>query len=127
MIVADTSAIISVLAYEPDRVDCERVLIEAELVAISAGTLIELMVVSNSRGVGDAMLKFLEVYDLEIAPVTEASAWIAGDAYLRWGKGYHPAGLNYGDCFSYALAKERDWPLLYVGNDFGKTDIKSAL
>lgn len=127
MIVADTSAIISVLTYEPRRVDCERALIEAEVVAISAGALLELAIVAHSRGIGDAMLRFLETYDLDIAPVTESTAWIASGAYLRWGKGYHPAGLNYGDCFSYALAKERDWPLLFIGNDFSRTDIRSVL
>lgn len=127
MIVADTSAIISVLAFEPHRTDCERALLDAEVVAISAGTLLELTIVSNSRGVGDAMLRFLEAYELEIAPVTESTAWIASGAYMRWGKGYHPAGLNYGDCFSYALARERDWPLLFIGDDFSKTDVKRVL
>jgi ribonuclease VapC len=127
VIVADTSAIISVLAYKPRRTDCERALLEAEVVAISAATLLELSVVANGRGVGDAMLRFLEAYDLEVVPVTESTAWIASEAYLRWGKGFHPAALNFGDCFSYALAKERDWPLLFIGNDFSLTDLRSVL
>ena len=127
MIVADTSAIIAVLAFEPHRTDCERALVDAEVVAMSAGTLVELTLVAHGRGFGDAMLRFFEAYDLEIAPVTEASAWIASEAYLQWGKGYHPAGLNYGDCFSYALAKERNWPLLFIGDDFSRTDIRSVL
>jgi ribonuclease VapC len=96
-------------------------------VAISAATLLELSVVANGRGVGDAMLRFLEAYDLEVVPVTESIAWIASEAYLRWGKRYHPAALNFGDCFSYALAKERDWPLLFIGNDFSLTDLRSVL
>ena len=127
MIAADTSAIMAVAAFEPRRDDCERALIEAEAVAISAGTLLELVAVANSRGVGEAVLYLLERFDIEVVPVTEEAAWTAAKAYLRWGKGYHPAGLNYGDCFSYALASERDWPLLFIGDDFSKTDIRSAL
>lgn len=50
-----------------------------------------------------------------------------GKAYRQWGKGFHPAGLNFGDCFAYALAKERDLPLLFVGNDFARTDIRPAI
>jgi ribonuclease VapC len=64
---------------------------------------------------------------MTVVPVTEATARQVGAAYARWGKGMNPAGLNFGDCFAYALAKERGCPLLYVGADFTKTDIKSAL
>jgi ribonuclease VapC len=73
------------------------------------------------------MTTWVESFDFEVAPVTGATARLAGEAYGRWGKGIHPAGLNYGDCFSYALAKERDWPLLFIGDDFSRTDILSAL
>ena len=62
----------------------------------------------------------------EIVPVTEASARSAAAAYDRWGKGIHPAALNFGDCFSYALAKSRGEALLFKGQDFSRTDVKSA-
>jgi ribonuclease VapC len=127
VIVADTSAIMAVVAFEPRRPDCERALSEAEGVALSAGTLLELNIVSNARGVGEAVQRFLEVYDLAIMSVTAETAWVASEAYLRWGRGYHPARLNYGDCFSYALAKELDAPLLFIGDDFSQTDIRSVL
>jgi ribonuclease VapC len=58
--------------------------------------------------------------------VTEQSAFNAAEAYARWGRGVHPAGLNYGDCFAYALAQQRACSLLFVGDDFAKTDIASA-
>lgn len=64
---------------------------------------------------------------VNVAPVTEASAKAAAVAYARWGKGVHPAGLNLGDCFAYEAAKRLNCPLLYVGDDFAKTDVISAL
>lgn len=62
-----------------------------------------------------------------IVPVDEATSYRAGEIYTRWGKGLHPAALNYCDCFSYDVAKQLDCPLLYIGNDFSQTDIVSAL
>ena len=59
-------------------------------------------------------------------PVTEYDAFQVAEAYSQWGKGVHPAGLNYGDCFAYALARQRACPLLFVGEDFTKTDIRLA-
>jgi ribonuclease VapC len=59
--------------------------------------------------------------------VTKSTAMAMGEAYRRWGKGLHPAGLNFGDCFAYVLAMERACPLLYVGEDFKRTDVRSAL
>lgn len=73
------------------------------------------------------MEALLEELDYSVITVDEATAKRVRDAYSKWGKGFHPAGLNFGDCFAYALAKEQDCPLLYVGNDFSRTDIKSAL
>jgi ribonuclease VapC len=59
--------------------------------------------------------------------VTRAAAAAVGDAYRKWGKGFHPAGLNFGDCFAYVLAKHYSCSLLFVGNDFARTDVQSAL
>ena len=64
---------------------------------------------------------------LETVPVTVAEAQRVAAAYTRWGRGLHRAALNFGDCFAYALAKERQCPLLFIGNDFAKTDLQSAL
>ncbi len=64
---------------------------------------------------------------IEIIPLTSARAEVAATAYQRFGKGFHPASLNFGDCFSYATAKEFDCPLLYIGDDFARTDVRSAL
>jgi len=62
-----------------------------------------------------------------VVPVTAKVAYQVAAAYRRWGKGVHPASLNYGDCFAYALARERNLPLLYIGQDFAQTDVQSAL
>jgi ribonuclease VapC len=64
---------------------------------------------------------------MDIVPVTTSAAYRIGAVYSRWGKGVHPAGLNFGDCFAYDVAKENACPLLYVGEDFAKTDVQRAL
>lgn len=127
MIVVDTSALLAIVGREEYRDACARALERAPKIAISAGTLVEVFVVSRFRNLGEQMIEFVEYLDFEVVPVTEATARIAGEAYRVWGKGMHAARLNFGDCFSYALAKERDWPLLFIGDDFSKTDIRSVL
>jgi len=99
---------------------------EPEL-AISAATLAEALVVATRRGIGPAMDELVRDLAMETVPVTEAEARRVSAAYSRWGRGVHKAGLNFGDCFAYALAKQRQWPLLFVGNDFARTDLQSAL
>ena len=93
----------------------------------SAGTLAEALIVASRRHVSDQMAGLIDELDLEIIPVTLASARRIGKAYEKWGKGMHPAGLNFGDCFAYVLAKERSCPLLFIGNDFSQTDVESVL
>jgi len=73
------------------------------------------------------MARLIDGLGFDIVDVTPAVARRISDAYNRWGKGIDPAALNFGDCFAYALAKENDCPLLYVGNDFERTDIRSVL
>lgn len=126
MIVVDTSALMAILLGEVDSNACMDVLEGAEALVISAGTVAEALIVADRRGVGEEMRRLLDGLGFEIAPVTPASARLVADAYARWGKGTHPAGLNFGDCFAYALASERAVPLLYVGDDFAQTDISSA-
>ena len=126
MIVVDTSALIAVAAEEPEAAACEAVL-TANDVMISAATLSETLVVAKRKNVEDSLQALFGGLGLEVIEISEALAVLAAEAYGRWGKGFHPARLNYGDCFSYALAELYDCPLLYVGQDFARTDIRSAL
>lgn len=126
MIVVDTSALIAVAADEPEAAACEALLTANDLV-ISAATLAETLIVAKRKNVEDSLQALFGGLGLEVIEVSEALAVLAAEAYGRWGKGFHPARLNYGDCFSYALAELYDCPLLYVGEDFARTDIRSAL
>lgn len=127
MIVVDTSALVEVALNGPRAADCRRALLEADSLLLSAGTLTEIMIVSLGRAVEPQMQEFLTGFGVSIVPLTEERARAAGQAYRRYGRGWHAAGLNYGDCFAYALAKEQKCPLLFVGNDFGLTDIAPAI
>ena len=73
------------------------------------------------------MAELIESMEIEVIPLTEAAALRAADAYRQWGKGFHTASLNFGDCFAYQLARAHSCPLLFIGNDFGQTDVLSAL
>ena len=134
MIVVDTSAIVSIFAGEPDALRLsERIAVDGSPL-ISAGNLVELTIVlrtisAKSRLISDDWIdRFLRQAKIGVEPITQELAAIATHAHLRYGKGMgHPAQLNFGDCFSYALAKSLDVPLLYKGGDFARTDIKSAL
>lgn len=127
MIVVDTSALIAILSDEPEADECAKVLAEADRILMSAGTLAEAMIVAGQRHVRDGLLTLIEKLGIEIMPLTEAGARLVAEAYGTFGKGLHAAKLNFGDCFAYALAKEQRCPLLYIGNDFAKTDIDGAL
>jgi ribonuclease VapC len=127
MTVIDTSALMAVLLDEPEAAVVSGTLATATLFSMSAGTLAEAHIVARRRGVGAAMAALIDGVGAEIVPVTRDFAHSAAKAYDRWGKGIHPAKLNLGDCFSYALAIERDSALLFVGDDFLHTDVRSAL
>ncbi len=130
IIVADTSAFVAILQNEQDASDFRRVLLNAETVLLSAATAVELHIVITAR-LGDiGILKLNRLLSqplFEIISVDQQQMTIANVAYERFGKGRHPAKLNYGDLFSYSLAKQRDLPLLFKGNDFSKTDIQCCL
>ena len=127
MIAIDTSALMAIVLGEATADACIRVLeTEAELV-ISAGTVAEALIVAARRNVGDEMTRLIDGLGLDIVSVTPASARRIAAAYGQWGRGAHSAGLNFGDCLSYELAKEHACPLLYVGDDFSKTDLTSAV
>jgi len=127
VIVADTSALMALVLNEADAERICTVLESADLIAISAASVAECLIVASMRNVGPEMQRLIDELGFEVAPVTQATAQRVTRAYERWGKGVHPAGLNFGDCFAYALAEERGWPLLYVGGDFSRTDVVSAL
>jgi ribonuclease VapC len=127
MIVVDTSALLAIVLGETKSDPCIEALQGDTEVLISAGTVAESLIVAARRRVSGPMETLFERFDFEIVPVTPASALRIGKAYEQWGKGIHPAGLNFGDCFAYTLAKEHFCPLLYIGDDFSKTDIKSVL
>lgn len=127
MIVLDGSALFAVLLGERHGSACREVMEREDELLLSAGSLTELLIVAAGKRVLDVVEPFVTELRPTIAPLTERRARAAADAYRRWGKGFHPAGLNIGDTFAYALAKELDCPLLYVGADFAKTDIASAL
>jgi ribonuclease VapC len=127
MIVVDTSALMAVVLDEPEAAACIAAL-EAEAdILISAGTVAEALIVAARRDVGEELSGLIDGLGFEIAAVTPASARRIAQAYAQWGKGIHPASLNFGDCFAYEVAKEHACRLLYVGDDFSKTDIESVL
>jgi ribonuclease VapC len=127
LICVDSSALMAILLGEPDARRCAAVLAAEPDLVISAATLAEVLIVAGHHGLADEIADLVEATRLQVFDVTGTSAVRAAEAYRRWGKGRHPARLNYGDCFAYALAAHLDCPLLFVGDDFAKTDLKSAL
>jgi ribonuclease VapC len=127
VIVVDTSALLAVILNEPVGRACKGALAAERQVTISAGTLAEALLVAGRRGFRAELESLVGQLGLEVEPVSAASAARVADAYGRWGRGAGTAGLNFGDCFAYEAAKTLGCPLLYVGDDFAKTDIESAL
>lgn len=126
MIVIDSSALMAILLREAEGPRCADVIASHDKVLISAATVAEAMIVALGRSIAGEMERFLAELALEVAPVDAQAAQSTWRAYRRWGRGHHPARLNFGDCFAYALAMERGWPLLYAGEDFAKTDVLAA-
>jgi len=127
MIVVDSSALMAIAQGEANADACAARLQASETTLISAVTLAEVLIVAQGRGIGQPLRALVESLDFDVVPATETTAEQVAYVYQTWGKGNHPARLNMGDCFAYALAKERNCPLLFVGNDFSQTDIISAL
>jgi ribonuclease VapC len=125
--IVDTSALIAILRKEQGYQSFIATLLKADRVRISAATLLESrMVAHRDNGLAE-LAELLVTLDAEIIAVDQAQTDVAFQGFLRYGKGQHPAGLNFGDCFSYALAKVYDEPLLFKGNDFPRTDIDTAI
>jgi ribonuclease VapC len=127
--VLDTSAVVAILLNEPERHRFIRLIATAPVRQLSAASRVEttLVIEGRKRDAGRADLDlFLSEAEVEIVPVTLEQVELASEAFRRYGRGRHPAGLNFGDVFAYALAKVTGEPLLFKGEDFAKTDIASA-
>jgi len=125
--VIDSSAIVAILLVEADRERFTNLILEAETRAISAANVLGSGIVLESRrgeAAGHEFDLFLNQAGVDVVPVDAEQIEIARMAWRRYGKGRHPAALNFGDCFAYALAKVLDEPLLSKGTDFARTDIQ---
>ena len=129
--ILDTSALMAILFVEPEaRRFVEAIGAAEEGVTLSAATLVEASLVAEGRGgreMGDDLDALLRRMRARVVPLTGEQALTARDGWRRYGKGRHPAGLNLGDCFAYALAQERGEALLFKGADFALTDVRKAL
>jgi ribonuclease VapC len=128
--VIDSSALIALLLSESETTEFVSLISTAARRSVSAPSYVETATVMVARSGPEAQEKLdrlLATLAIEIVPFTREQAQLAVDAYRRFGKGSgHPAGLNFGDCFSYALAKLRSEPLLFKGDDFSQTDLEIA-
>jgi ribonuclease VapC len=127
MIAVDTSALMAIVLNEPEADACVAALETEDDLMISAGTVAEALIVAARRNVGSEMESLIEGMGFEIVSVVPASARRIANAYESWGKGAHTAALNFGDCFAYEVAREHQCRLLYVGQDFARTDLESVL
>ncbi|MCY3959663.1 MAG: type II toxin-antitoxin system VapC family toxin [Chloroflexi bacterium] len=127
--IVDTSAVMAILFGEPGAERYHEAVAKAPHCRMSVVNFLEAAIVLESRSgaaAGHELDAFLEAAAIELAPVTPDHARAARGAWRRFGKGNHPAGLNFGDCFAYALAAVSREPLLFKGRDFARTDIEPA-
>lgn len=128
--VIDTSALLTILNYEAEAAQFASAIQDSSSRLISAATVLESAIVIEARygeAGGKKLDELLAIAQIKIEPVTIEQVTEARLAYRTYGKGRHPAGLNFGDCFSYALAKVTGESLLFKGDDFSQTDIQSAI
>ena len=127
--VIDTSALVALLTLEPEVVRMAQAIEDDAVRLVSAATLLEASIVIETRH-GEPAARELDLLlaraDMQVSPVTAEQAEIARQAWRRFGKGRHSAGLNYGDCFSYALSKASGESLLFKGEDFSNTDVAAV-
>jgi ribonuclease VapC len=129
-VIVDSSALLAILLCEPGSEVFDQAIVAATASRISAPTFVEVSIVLESRTGAEGVLlweSMLRESRITIEAFTEEHAFLARQAFSDYGKGRHPAGLNFGDCFSYALAKATGEPLLFKGDDFRKTDVIPAL
>lgn len=128
--VIDSSALIAILQLEPETAFYAQQINLDSVRLISAANLVEAGIVLDARrgaSTANPLEQFIERAGILIEPVTAEQAMIARQAHSRFGRGHHPAKLNFGDCFAYALAMATGEPLLFKGTDFGLTDIRSVV
>ncbi|MER8523537.1 type II toxin-antitoxin system VapC family toxin [Mesorhizobium sp. M1076] len=127
--VIDTSAVVAILRSEPEAARLERALVLDPIRLVPATCVLEARMVLVSRR-GEHVLAEIDLWlrkiEADIIPVDSELVDLATQGWLTYGKGHHPAALNFADCFSYALAKRADEPLLFIGKDFSQTDIEAA-
>lgn len=127
--ILDTSALCAIFFEEPESDVYIQMIYDADHCRMSAANFVELAMVIEGQMGPEASRQcdmFFRRAEITIEPVTVEHAHLARQGFLDFGRGRHPAGLNFGDCFAYALAKATDEPLLYKGMDFSKTDVRSA-
>lgn len=127
--ILDSSAIVAVMLAEPGYETLLEKVINSVVVGVAAPTVVEAAMVLSSRLGRDArpeLNEFLRQAEAEVTPFAENHVSLAVDAFLRYGKGRHPAALNFGDCLAYAAASLSGSPLLFAGKDFSRTDIRPA-
>ncbi|MCW0001552.1 type II toxin-antitoxin system VapC family toxin [Pararhizobium sp. YC-54] len=127
--IVDTSALVAILYREPEAARFVEHIHDAETTRISVANYVELSMVVESQLGPDGMRQaeaFFRRAGIIVEPVTLEHGELARQAFLDFGKGRHKAGLNFGDCFAYALAKASGEPLLFKGNDFSQTDVQAV-
>jgi ribonuclease VapC len=128
-VIVDSSALLAILMKEPERDRLGHAMGLARQRRISAATLVEAAIAietkTGAEGAAD-LDRLLADLNIQVVPFTAEQAALAREAFRRFGKGRHPARLNFGDCFAYALAKDKSEPLLFKGGDFPHTDIEPA-
>ena len=128
-VILDSSAIVAIMLAEPGYKTLLDKIVSSAVVAVSAPTVVEAAIVLSSRLGRDArpeLNEFLRQAEVEVIPFTDEHVNLVMDAFLRYGKGRHPAALNFGDCLAYATAALSASPLLFTGKDFSRTDIQPA-
>lgn len=127
--ILDTSAIVTLFLKEPGYEGVGEKIAQAQVIGIGAPTLVETSIVLSarlSRDMRGSIARFIEENQIITIPFTDGHYGIAVSAWLKFGKGRHPAALNFGDCLAYATAKSADMPLLCFGGDFPQTDLTLA-
>lgn len=128
--VLDTSALLAILQDEPERRAFNEAIEQADSRSLSTASFVEVSLVIEARHGADGLADldlFLAKAEIELVPVDVEQAHAGRRAFSRYGRGRHPAGLNFGDCFSYALAEVLGEPLLFKGDDFAQTDVEPAV
>jgi ribonuclease VapC len=128
-VIIDSSALIAILYSEPEGRDFQNKVAQASQPMMSTASFLESAIVADraqDKGYGQVLDLLVDALGIEMMPVTMEQARVAREAFRTYGKGAHPAALNFGDCFAYALAKTQGERLLFKGNDFSRTDISPA-